>query len=413
MKKFLITMAILLFAGLGVFSGKVSAMPLYIMVTPSDGSDCSSILDGDYWTSQYFYPGTVLTIESDAPIKTLYIVWDQIPGEWQLTENDGVTVHGTEGLLHETVALTSPSNYVSITIPESGASIADLSIYSEDAAAEPVQNWKPQLEKADVLVVLPYDDSQFHLFSDTISQICAKGDYTLQAAYFTDYFQTEPWKNHAILDYLWGLGNQNAPHYGRFYDFYAESVEEAEAFFNHDECLRYAVELIRRYKPQVLITSKESVEGDQSVGFPYVSRLFQEAVNLSGNAEYYPESANMYGVWEVGKTSFIGRPGEISADEILKDVTPYKDSDEAARQQEEEKRQQEEADKQKQEKEQQQESREKETKPILKKDIETNKRAEVSLKYLIAIIAAIVIVYIITFIVIRYRKYQSKHRSSR
>lgn len=80
-----------------------------------------------------------------------------------------------------------------------------------------------------------------------------RGGIRLQVAYFTDFFQSEPYRVQELLEGLWIMGLRNYPQLGEFYDNYSESYEEAEQQFDHDASLEYMVRTIRRFKPQVVI----------------------------------------------------------------------------------------------------------------------------------------------------------------
>ena len=59
-----------------------------------------------------------------------------------------------------------------------------------------------------------------------------------------------------------------------------DALEEAEEQFDHDECLEYVVETIRRFKPQVLVTHDENGEYGHG-GHMYVSKLVREVTGRS------------------------------------------------------------------------------------------------------------------------------------
>ena len=141
-------------------------------------------------------------------------------------------------------------------------------------------------------------------FGGIIPNYVDQGDLRIQVAYFSDLFQSEPYRNHEILNGLWHMGVTHYPQLGEFYDYYSESYEEAVEQFDYDQSLEYIVRTIRRFKPQVLI-GQDPENGEYGHGgHMWCARIIEDAVEITGNPESYPESAAQYGTWDVPKTYF-------------------------------------------------------------------------------------------------------------
>ena len=301
MKKLLIAIAIVFVCGLGLFAVKAHAAELDITIDSSDGSDGSDILDDDYNSTEHFEGGTTLTLNAEEPIDSVYIKWDSIPTAWTMSDGEKKISCGENGFLHEFVQLSGTEDSVTITIPNGGATIADVYAFSTGELPDFVQKWEKPWDQADILFISTHADDEVLFFGGMIPIYTNEDRARVQVAYFTDFFQTETYRNHELLDGLWTMGVDHYPQLGKFYDNYSESLEEAEEQFDHEESLEYIVETIRRFQPQVLVT--HDIEGEYGHGtHRYVSKLVREALDITNDASKYKTSADKYGTWDVPKT---------------------------------------------------------------------------------------------------------------
>lgn len=304
---------LLAFAGLGLEKAQAGQLTPYFSST--DGSACSDISDGDYFTTEYFDSGTEITLSSDSPMDSLYIVWENIPGEWTLKAGDSSYTYGKEGYLHEYIKLPSPASSVTICVDQDRLTIADVYAFSEGELPGFVQTWDEPCEEADILLISTHADDEVLFFGGVIPDYVDKGDLRIQVAYFSDLFQTEPYRNHEILNGLWHMGVTHYPQLGEFYDYYSESYEEAVEQYDYDQSMEYIVRTIRRFKPQVLI-GQDPENGEYGHGgHMWCARVMKDALEVTGDPESYPESADQYGTWDVPKTYFHLYPeGAIELD---------------------------------------------------------------------------------------------------
>jgi len=288
----------------GVIMNRAEAAQLSPSFTSTDGSNCSDISDGDYFTSEYFDPGTEITISSDSVIDALYIVWESIPGTWTLNINGENYTCGKEGYLHEYIKLPVSTTYATICVGSERLTIADIYALSEGELPGFVQVWEEPYEEADLLLVSTHADDEVLFFGGIIPNYTDQKDVRVQVAYFTDLFQSEPYRNHEILNGLWHMGVTHYPQLGEFYDYYSESYDEAVEQYNYEQSMEYMVKTIRRFKPQVLI-GQDPENGEYGHGgHMWCARILQDAVAVSADPESYPESAAQYGTWDVPKTYF-------------------------------------------------------------------------------------------------------------
>lgn len=300
-KKFSFAIFFTILAGILFFSLRTQAAQLGVTIESTDGSACEALLDSDYRSIEDFTAGTMLTLHTEEPIDSLYIKWDSIPNAWTLSEGGTDSAHGQNGFLHEFIKLSGTSNSATITIPDGGAVLADVFAFSAGELPDFVQQWEPSWDKADILLISTHADDEVIFFGGVIPNYTNDNKARVQVAYFSDFFLTETYRNHELLDGLWAMGVNHYPQLGRFMDNYSESIEEAEAQFAEEDTLGYIVETIRRFKPLVLVS--HDVNGEYGHGaHQLVSKRVREAVEITADASQYPESAAAYGTWDVPKT---------------------------------------------------------------------------------------------------------------
>lgn len=297
---------IVLLAGLVLcFPTVARADQLGISVTSSDGGDCADLTDGSYFSTKSFGAGTTLQVTAESPIESLYVVWEDYPGSWTLEASGTSVPCGQGGYLHEFVEVPSSARASQVSLVlDGGASVADVYAFSAGELPGFVQRWEPSYDKADVLFISTHADDEVLFLGGLIPWSVERGDVRVQVAYFCDFFLTETYRNHEILNGLWTMGVTHYPQLGQFVDVYSESLEQASEQYDYDDSLAYTVRTIRRFKPQVLV-GQDVIGGEYGHGaHKWCTKMMAEAIDVTGNASEYPESASEYGTWDVPKTYF-------------------------------------------------------------------------------------------------------------
>ncbi len=290
------------------FAGITMANELDIDVSSSDGYGCDVLLDDDFNTTDYYRTDTVLTVSADEAIEALYIKWDTLPGEWKLTAGGNEITCGQNGFLHEFIKLPKSADSLEIKITTDRTYIADIYAFSGNIP-DWVQIWEPSYDKADILYFSTHSDDDVLFFGGLIPTYVNGGKNRVQAAYMVDHskpndpYGNEPYRNHELLDCTWEMGLDHYPQMGIFGDFYAESVEEAEVDTSLGEVTEYVTEVIRKFKPQVLIS--QDFDGEYGHGqHMLLAAAIEKAIEITGDASQYPDSAGKYGAWDVPKTYY-------------------------------------------------------------------------------------------------------------
>ena len=283
--------------------GAEFAEQIEVTVKASNGDGTSKLRDGSYSSSTAFTKTNPLTIASSNGTDQLYgvyVIWAKVPDSWTLSY-DGKTVEcGTDGFLHEYVAI--PEGTGSVTMTFTGTeSICDIYAYSDGTLPAEVQTWKPVCERADMLFLSSHADDEILFLGGALAEYAGEEQLAVQVVYFSNYFGGTVIREHEKLDGLWAMGVRNYPVNGDFPDLYADNLASAEKQFGYDKTLEWTVEQIRRFQPLVCVA--QDTNGEYGHGtHQLTSKAMQEAVTVSMKAEVCPESAARYGTFDVPKT---------------------------------------------------------------------------------------------------------------
>lgn len=262
---------------------------------------------GDVWalsdanrTTRYRASGqTAIQLSSGQPVSQLYIVWEKPPQPWKLTTAQVETTCGQNGFLHEYVRLQEPLTELTITT-EGESVICDIYAFGAGDAPDWVQQWQPPYEDADMLLLPTHADDEHLFFGGTMPLYAGERGLKVQVAYLTNHW-AEPYRPHELLGGLWAVGVTAYPVISDFVDMYAGSLEQAQGLYAEPEVTAYQVELLRRFRPEVVVG--HDVNGEYGHGVHiYNTYTLQKALELSADAQQYPQSAAKYGTWDVPKT---------------------------------------------------------------------------------------------------------------
>lgn len=279
------------------------AVPVDITVTSSDNVKISNITDNSYYTDCKFGADSTITISSDATIYGLYITWNQDVSAWSLEYNGSTVSCGSNGFLHEYISI--PEGTSSCTMHLTADSrICNIAAYSQGTLPSDVQQWKPSCDDStDILVFSTHADDEILFLGGILATYGGEQNLNVQIAYLCDFFYTESYREHEKLDGLWEAGIKHYPVKGDFKDLGSRSLELAMSQYNYDDVLSYVTECIRRFKPLVAVTQDLNGEYGHG-GHMLFSKAVYDAVNISADKDSYPESATLYGTWDVPKTYF-------------------------------------------------------------------------------------------------------------
>lgn len=269
-------------------------------ISPESSGVSSYLTDGSYSTGNNYHSSDKITISSDSPISSVYIIWDSPVSEWTLDFNNTSMKCGTYGFLHELVKLTSPSTSITINI-EVDSRICGIYAFTEGELPDFVQDWKASCSETDILVFSTHADDEILFLGGILSTYGGEQGLPVQVCYMTNYWNGLRIREHEKLDGLWESGIKNYPVNGDFDDIYSETLEAAKSTYNYEDVLKYVTEQIRTFKPNVVVTQDLNGEYGHG-GHMLLAAAVTEAVCNSMDASFYLEQAATLGTWDVPKT---------------------------------------------------------------------------------------------------------------
>ena len=243
--------------------------------------------------------GDTIRIETERPAEGLYVIWDDLPGAWTLTEGGRRLPCGRNAVLHEYIPLSGTQNEFFLELPP-GSAVCEIALYTDGRLPDSVQIWEPPCAQADLLLFPTHGDDEHLFFGGIMPYYAGELGLKVQVAYLTNHKFTEKHRVHEILDGLWTVGVRAYPVFSDFPDVYAGSLEEAERIYEKEAVAAWQVETIRRFRPSVIVG--HDFDGEYGHGAHMLNaRMLAKAVPAAADAAQYPESAAEYGVWDTPK----------------------------------------------------------------------------------------------------------------
>lgn len=274
-------------------------------ITLKNNTINKNITDGKESTYASINKNTPITIKSQEDIHGIYIIYNYSSKTGTISANDKKTTVGTNNFLHEYIninELLGPAKELTLTYDEN-VKIADIYILSSGELPEYVEVWKPSCEVADLLLFSTHSDDEQLFFLGLLPTYVSKGAY-VQVVYFANH-NDAPSRLHEQLHGLYTVGIRNYPVMGLIPDAYSTTLNGAisnmkSAGITEDEALQFQVEMIRRFKPQVVVGHDE--KGEYSHGQHILNTyLLEQAIYKAADETYAIDSYNKYGTWQISK----------------------------------------------------------------------------------------------------------------
>lgn len=265
----------------------------------------SKVTDGKETTYVTIKQNTLITIKSEQDIHSLYIVYEYSSKTGMLTGNEKTADVGQNNFLHEYINVNEsigPAKELKLTYNED-VKIADIYVLSEGELPDFVEIWQKPCEVADLLLFSTHSDDEQLFFLGLLSTCVARGAY-VQVVYFANHNDT-PSRLHEQLNGLYTVGIRNYPVMGIIPDAYSETLKGAisnlkSAGLTEEDALKFQVEMIRRFKPQVVVGHDE--KGEYSHGQHILNtHLLKQAIYKANDSLYDEASFNQYGNWQISK----------------------------------------------------------------------------------------------------------------
>lgn len=246
-----------------------------------------------------------ITISSNEDIYGLYIIYELTSKLGTITIDNKNIAIGENNFLHEYINLESnPSKEITINYNED-VKIGEIYILSKGDLPEYIEVWEPPLDNnTDLLLLSTHSDDEQLFFLGLLPTYVAKGA-NVQVVYLTNHYDN-PKRLHEQLHGLYVVGIRNYPIIGIVPDAYSESLNGAVSNINKvnltiDDITDFQVEMIRRFKPSVIVGHDEL--GEYSHGQHILNtHTLKIALEKTNDATYHTESYEKYGLWNTPKT---------------------------------------------------------------------------------------------------------------
>ena len=253
----------------------------------------TKLSDNNYNTYVTLNTGDAITIENTEMFNYVYIIYYVESMTGTINYNDTSTRIGENNFLHECIKLDEETNKITINYDDT-VRIKEIFLFNE-TLPNWVQTWNQPLDKADILLFSTHSDDEHLFFAGLIPSMIASGK-NIQVVYLTHH-NDNPKRLDEQLNGLWAVGLRNYPVLGAFPDAYSESLNGATnnlsyAGFSLDDVINFQIDIIKRFKPLVVVNHDEA--GEYSHGQHILNtHALKEALNLLED-EYKPEKVYLH-----------------------------------------------------------------------------------------------------------------------
>ena len=247
-----------------------------------------------------------ININSEENIYGLYIIYELNSSTGAIKNDIKTNTIGENGFLHEYIdvdKLIGNSKNISVFY-DNEVKISEIYVLSEGEIPNYVEIWNKPCEKADLLLLSTHSDDEQLFFLGLLPTYVSKGA-SVQVVYFAHH-NDNPKRLHEQLHGLYTVGIKNYPILGYIPDAYSETLDGAIKNINNagitlDDTIKFQVEMIRRFKPLVVVGHDE--KGEYSHGQHILNtHVLKLALEKTNDETYDYESYNKYGIWDVPKT---------------------------------------------------------------------------------------------------------------
>lgn len=260
--------------------------------------------DGNRESYINFYQGTVLTIESEDELSSLYFSWWTPPVPYTLRTEEWEINGGENEFLHEYITLPSPTSKVDLEFAGT-SQLCEIRAFSFGTPPGDVQIWEVPCQQADILLLPCHADDDVIFFGALAAKYVAEG-YDVQVAYLVHHYDWQP-RPQELLDAMYTLGIRHYPVIGPFPDHFvlptgdnAALLETSKRTFGEEEVIRYYTELLRRFRP--LVAVGHDTHGEYGHGAHLLNGYaLPIAIERAADSNYDPDTVARYGTWDLPK----------------------------------------------------------------------------------------------------------------
>lgn len=245
-----------------------------------------------------------LEISSEIPMHGLYISWQESPRAFMIETINGdarleIARYESAEYVHQYYPLDGEHHIRLVPENDNGKhfGIKEVFVLGEGELPGWVQVWKPTHEDADMMLLFAHPDDEVLFFGGLLPYYGAERGLKVLPVVLTD---AGSMRHSELLNCLWSLGIRNYPVTGPFPDLYARDLQHAYQRNGKRKASDYITELVRKYKPEVIVS--HDVHGEYGHGVHELcADLAKKAVEYAADPERDPESYQAYGAFKVQK----------------------------------------------------------------------------------------------------------------
>lgn len=318
MKKFLTVLLILItvlcaFTATGTADDDPEAIEITDQCTVLMGKSAKTknLTDKKYTTylesKKTVNPDMTVAAAGSGKIFGLYLCFEVMPEGYEVQENRGngweTVAVGDPELYHAYFELhgAGQARVVATGSNKQIMGFNEVSVFGEGTVPEWVQRWEPAPEKADLLFVIAHPEEEILFFGGAIPTYAAEQGRSVVVACFS-YGNTT--RRSELLNGLWSMGYRYYPVIGNFKTTTGKGL--ASAYKNvdkkngEDKVQGWLTEIIRKYKPEVVVGPDRDGEGNNSQRMMIADACIR-SYEYAADDTRFPESAEQYGIWQPSK----------------------------------------------------------------------------------------------------------------
>ena len=258
---------------------------------------------GRSWTPSSSRQVLTITLPSDGSAALMTMEWRKPVDSFtvEFIDENGQSLGQetkTTGFYVDAVSFPAEARQVKLSITGKENWARTLCVYDSRYPDNAVQQWQPVPDKLDVMVISAHQDDEYLFLGGTIPYACAKG-LDVGLVYMTNGGRS---RYTEAMDGLWTAGLRTHPIFMNWRDQKVKSMKTALSTWSQKgvDPQKEVVRLIRKYRPELIVT--QDLEGEYGhTQHKLTAKLVSEAITLSKDPAYDPESVSEYGAWEVKK----------------------------------------------------------------------------------------------------------------
>ena len=273
----------------------------WIQIKAGRSFDRASIMDRNIKSRLTVKEDTTLAITATRePVGGLYFEVDTLPCKITITVDDRV-IEADPQFLHFYVGGIDAEKFT-LTFHDT-VKVTDIHFLSQGRLPDWVQLWEPTPPRCDLMIMAAHYDDESLFFGGIIPWALDQGA-VVNVAYFCDH-RNALHRTHEMLNGLWTSGLRTYPVFGTYpdsglVDFNTATLQLNNAGYSWEDLLWRQVEVLRMYKPQVILTHSQSGEYGHGRHVLY-EELCTDAAMMAGVAEVFPNLTEVWGAHSVRK----------------------------------------------------------------------------------------------------------------